>query len=129
VTGRSDALVGRSFLKLGAGEALARLIAFGVTVYLARLLGAGVYGTIVLAAAILLYATSVTDSGIEQLGVRDVAHDRASLGTLLPAYLGTRLAVAVGLSLTLAAVALDLEFCTLYTACRSSAISRGSCST
>src|SRR5206468_10979434 len=37
----ADTRVARSFLKLGAGEALARIIAFGATVYLARLLGPG----------------------------------------------------------------------------------------
>jgi O-antigen/teichoic acid export membrane protein len=94
VAARSDAVVGRSFLKLGAGEVLARLIAFAATVYLARLLGAEVYGMIVLATAILLYVGCVTDCGIDQLGVRDIAHDRSSLAVLLPEYLGARLVVA-----------------------------------
>lgn len=106
MTGRDDAMVGRSFLKLGTGEALARLIAFGAAVYLARLLGASVYGMIVLATAILLYVTCVSDCGIDQLGVRDVAHDRSRLRELVPEYLGARLFLALILIVLLVAVGL-----------------------
>ena len=92
---RHDAAVGRSFLKLGSGEALARLIAFGATVYLARRLGADVYGSIALAAAILLYLACVTDCGIEMLGVSDVARQPAGISARLPSILVGRLMVAV----------------------------------
>ena len=37
------ATVGSNFLKLGSGEAAARLIAFGVAVYLARTRGSSIY--------------------------------------------------------------------------------------
>jgi O-antigen/teichoic acid export membrane protein len=106
VSERHDAVVGRSFLKLGVGEALARLIAFAATVYLARLLGPGVYGVIVLAMAILLYASCITESGIDMLGVHDIARDRQRFDVLLPSYLGARLLVAVVLILLLAGAGL-----------------------
>ena len=103
---RNDAAVGRSFLKLGAGEAAARLISFSATVYLARLLGADSYGVIVLATAILLYVACVSDCGVDLLGVHDVARDPAALARLAPAYLGARLLVAIALSVLLAGVGL-----------------------
>ena len=56
--------VGRTFAKLASGEALARLIAFGVTVFLARQLGAGGYGVIALATAVILYLSFVADAGL-----------------------------------------------------------------
>jgi len=91
---RHDAAVGRSFLKLGTGEAVARLIAFGATAYLARRLGADVYGTIALATAILLYLACVTDCGIEMLGVSDVARQPSGIAGFLPSILVARLVVA-----------------------------------
>lgn len=86
--------VGRGFLELSLGEAFARLVSFGVTVYLARALGPEIYGVIVLATAIMSYIGPVMDSGVELLGVHDVAHDRARLPSLLPTYLGARLLLA-----------------------------------
>ena len=94
--------VGRRFLTLGLGEAAARLIAFAATVYLARRLGADVYGIVVLAAAVLLYATCVTDCGVSMLGVRDVAHEPGRLSALLPELLGARLVVGFVLVVLLA---------------------------
>jgi O-antigen/teichoic acid export membrane protein len=92
---RHDAAVARSFLKLGLGEAAARIVAFGATVYLARTLGASTYGVIVLATAVMLYLTFLTDCGVDALGVRDVAAAPEALPTLLPSTLGARLMVGV----------------------------------
>lgn len=87
--------VGGNFLKLGLGEVAARLIAFGATVYLARTLGASTYGVIVLATAVLLYLAFIADCGVEMLGVREVAADRAALFGNLPEILGARLLAAI----------------------------------
>lgn len=100
------ASVGLSFIKLGVGEAMARIIAFGATVYLARTLGASVYGVVVLASAVLLYLTSLTDCGVEALGVHEVAADPAALPSTVPEILGARL--IVGLLLTVITVAVGL---------------------
>lgn len=87
--------VGLAFLKFGMGEAAARLVAFGATVYLARTLGASSYGVIVLALAMLLYLQVIADCGVEALGVRDVAEAPDQIGQRIPDVLGSRLLVAV----------------------------------
>lgn len=105
---RHDAAVGRSFLKLGTGEALARLVAFGATAYLARRLGADVYGIIALASAILLYLNSITDCGVEMLGISDVARQPSGIAAFLPSILVARLAVAAILIVLVAGTGLFL---------------------
>lgn len=105
---RPDTLVGRSFLKLGFGEAAARVIAFGATVYLARTLGASLYGVIVLATAVLLYLTFVTDSGVDALGIRDVADAPEALPVTLAETLGARLLVGIVLTVVTALAGLLL---------------------
>lgn len=95
--------VARSFLTLGGGEALARLVAFATTVYLARTLGAGPYGVISLATAVTLYFTYIVDCGIEMLGVREIAEDPARVSRLVPAVLSTRLGAALAASIVISA--------------------------
>jgi O-antigen/teichoic acid export membrane protein len=58
---------------LAIGEGLARLIAFGTTVYLARTLGPEVYGVVAVAAGVMLYLTQIADSGVELAGMTDAA--------------------------------------------------------
>lgn len=103
---RPAAGVGRSFLTLGGGEVIARLIAFAATVYLARTLGASVYGVVVLGMAVLLYLTCLTDCGIEALGVHEVAADRGALPATLPGILGARLIVGGTLTIITALMGL-----------------------
>lgn len=98
--------VGRNFLKLGAGEAVARIIAFGATVYVARALGASAYGVIALATAILLYLSVLSDAGIDTLGIQQVAANRAALFKTLPDILGARLLIGIGLILVTVVVGL-----------------------
>lgn len=88
-----DSTVRRRFLKLGAGEAIARLIGFGATVYLAKTLGASGYGVVVLATTVLLYLTVITNCGLEGVGIRDVAANPDALARTLPSILSARLAV------------------------------------
>ncbi|RMD81867.1 MAG: hypothetical protein D6815_10655 [Candidatus Dadabacteria bacterium] len=84
----------REFLALGSGEALSRIIAFCVTMYLARTLGASAYGVIALAAGVNLYLAKIADFGIEAAGVREVAGAPQSIGRMAPAVLGLRLLIA-----------------------------------
>lgn len=58
---------------LAIGEALARLIAFGTTVYLARTLGPETYGVVAVAAGVMLYLNQIADSGVELAGMTDAA--------------------------------------------------------
>ena len=99
--------VGRNFLALGLGEALSRLIAFGAMVYAARVLGAGPYGTIGVAAAVILYLSRVADAGFELgLGVREIAASPTFLATTAPSVMGARAVMAVLLATATTVVAL-----------------------
>lgn len=98
----------RNFFALGVGDGLARLIAFGATVYLARVLGADGYGVVALAAGIVLYLAQIADFGIEAIGIREIAQDPLRLGTLGPPILGARLALAGVVAVLTAAMALTL---------------------
>ena len=103
----SERLVARNFLTLGSGEALARLIAFAATVYVARVLGPESYGIIELAAAITLYFSRVADFGIDLgLGVREIAAHRSDLGQLAPVVLTARILISALLVAMLAAFGL-----------------------
>jgi len=86
-------------MTLGSGEALSRLVAFGVTMYLARTLGANGYGVIALAAGINLYLAKIADFGVEAAGIREIAGTPAALERLASAVLSARLLLAVGLAM------------------------------
>src|SRR5262245_39713343 len=105
---RSGRIVARNFLALGVGEVAARIIAFGATVYMAHVLGPGMYGIIGFATAVLLYLSRVADFGIELSGTRDLARDSNTLQRLAPAVLTIRLAIAVVLIVATSAIALLL---------------------
>lgn len=102
----SARLVARNFLALGSGEALARVVAFVGTVYVARTLGAASYGVISFAAAVMLYALRIADAGIEQgLGIREVAVDPTGRDAVIPTLATMRFVFSLGIALLLAAVA------------------------
>lgn len=100
--------VAQNFAALGAGEILSRIIAFLATVYLARTLGAGVYGVVAFAGAVLLYAGHLADAGIDTLGVPIVARAPARAGELLTSLSLARLAAALLVALLLAAAGLTV---------------------
>jgi O-antigen/teichoic acid export membrane protein len=100
----SDGRVGRSFLALASGDALARLVAFGAGVYVARTLGREAFGVITLSTGVLLYFSNVVECGIDLVGVRQVAHDESAMRKLAPALVGVRLAIALALALAIAAL-------------------------
>src|SRR5881394_4586501 len=62
---RPDTSVGRMFAVLGAGEALARLLSFAGTVWIARRMGADAYGIIAVAVAVVSYFNYVADYSVE----------------------------------------------------------------
>jgi O-antigen/teichoic acid export membrane protein len=95
----SPGAVARSFLALGLGEAFSRLIAFAATVYAARTLGAGLFGTVAFAAAVVLYFNRVVDAGFELgLGVREIAADPGFLAGAVPTVLTVRTLLALALA-------------------------------
>ncbi len=93
----SASSVGRRFLTLGVGEVSSRLFAFVASVYVARTLGASVYGVVAAATTVMLYLAFVADCGIDMLGVREVAEHPAALPETLPPILGARLLVSAAL--------------------------------
>lgn len=92
-----EGTVARTFLTLGSGDALARVISFGAFVYLARALGAEAFGTLELAAAIVIYGNRIVDFGFDLgLGVRETsAGDRDYRSRLLTTALLLRSAIAL----------------------------------
>ena len=76
------------------GDGLARLLAFGGTIYLARVLGADGYGVVALALGVTLYLQKLVDYGVEELGIRRVAASRSDADRLVGAYVAGRLALA-----------------------------------
>lgn len=100
---------GRRFLALGLGETAARLVAFGVTVYVARTLGADRYGVLVAATTVVMYLVFVVDAGMEMVGVKEVAAAPDRVSALLGSVLGSRLGIAaavIGVTALVAIVAL-----------------------
>ena len=79
---------------LGLGEAVARLVGFAGTVYVARRLGVDAYGIIAVAAAIVLYFSHVADYSVEILGARAIARDRGNVDGLAPPLVVARLQIA-----------------------------------
>ena len=58
---QSDRNVARNFLVLVSGEMVSRVIAFGVTVFVARVLGAEGYGVVAFAVGVNLYFSKLAD--------------------------------------------------------------------
>lgn len=85
------AATGRRFLQLGIGEAVARIVGFAATVYLARTLGAGVFGVIVAATTVISCLAFVADAGMDMIGVREVAAHPDRVSSLLGGVIGSRL--------------------------------------
>jgi len=91
---QSDRSVARNFLALVSGEVLARVIAFGVVVFIARALGAGGYGVVAFAVGVNLYLGKIADFAIEWVGSRAVARNRDQLQIIVGAVMGLRLVLA-----------------------------------
>ena len=100
--------VGKSFLTLGAGESISRVIGFVASILLARRLGPAGFGMVALAHAVVLYCQYVADFGVHTLGVREVAARPASAPVLVPSLVAGRLLVAAGLVAAVAAAGLLL---------------------
>lgn len=102
-------LVTANFLSLGLGEAVARIVAFLATVYVARVLGASYFGMTAFAAAVILYLGRVVDGGLDSgLGIRLIASKRNRIERLGVTLLAARLAGAAILFMLLSVVGLLL---------------------
>lgn len=86
---------------------MARIIAFAGTVYLARTLGADLYGTIGFSTAVIIYLARVVDGGIDLgIGVREMAADAEATIARAPAIITVRFVMALLLAVLVAAVAM-----------------------
>jgi len=90
---QSDRKLSRNFLVLVSGEVVSRVIAFGVTVFIARVLGAEGYGVIAFALGINLYFSKLADFAVEWVGAREISKLRDSFEHLAAAIMGVRLGV------------------------------------
>lgn len=75
--------------------------------YLARALGVEMYGIVGVALAVLYYFGRLTDAGLDLVGMRELASDRASAKQVAQSVLGFRIALSVVLATLLAAGALQ----------------------
>jgi O-antigen/teichoic acid export membrane protein len=85
----------RSFLALGSAEAVSRIIAFGVALYLARTLGPEGYGVIALAIGVNLYLGKIADFGIEAVGIKEIADAPRDSKRIASAVMSARLAITL----------------------------------
>ncbi|MGH7665482.1 MAG: flippase [Gemmatimonadaceae bacterium] len=104
----SERVVARNFLALGTAEILSRLVAFAATVYLARVLGATMYGIVAFASAVALYFAHLGNFGVEVVGVQVVAEQRDRRDGLVGMLLVARLLWATLLGIALAGASLLL---------------------
>lgn len=98
----------RNFLALASGEATSRLIAFGTTIYLARVLGATHFGVIAFALGITLYLMRIADFAIEAVGSKEIAENPQNLEKIASSVLIARLQLTTMLVLVSAACAFQL---------------------
>lgn len=64
-----------NFISLSAGETVGKSLAFVRVIYLSRLLGVELFGTLEFASTILLYFVLFIDIGLGILGTREIARD------------------------------------------------------
>jgi O-antigen/teichoic acid export membrane protein len=105
-THTSEGRVARSFAALASGDAIARVIGFAAGVYVARRLGAEMFGVMMFGQAVVLYFTHLAACGTDLPGVRDIAEEPGRARTLAPSILTVRLIVSLGLIVVLASSAL-----------------------
>jgi O-antigen/teichoic acid export membrane protein len=94
----------RSFVALGSAEAVSRIIAFGVALYLARTLGPEGYGVIALAIGVNLYLGKFADFGIEAVGIKEIADAPHDARRIASAVMSARLTITVVMVIAAGAV-------------------------
>jgi len=102
----ASSTVARHFAALASGDAIARVVAFLAGVFVARELGAEMFGVMALGQAIVLYVNHLAACGVDLTGIREVAADNSRVRTLVPSLLTFRTLVAAGLFVVLSVGAL-----------------------
>ena len=91
--------IARASLALLSGDAIARLLMFGTTVYAARVLGPVSFGLVTFAQALLGYFVLASDWGLSIYGAREIARDPPRGREAWRAISGMRLLIATSLLL------------------------------
>lgn len=101
----------RNIAAIASGEITARLVAFAATALLTRRLGPEGFGIVGFAAAIAGYLTLAVNSGLNEVGGREVARDPGSARAVYAGVLSIRLTIAVAALVVLgvASMLLPLE--------------------
>ena len=98
--------IARSFAALASGDAVGRVLAFLAGVYVARELGAAMFGVMAFGQAVVLYFTHLSACGLELTGAREIAADPSRARSLLPSILAARTLVSAALAALLSGAAL-----------------------
>jgi len=98
----------KNFLSLSGSDVIARLLGSVLTIYIARVLGAGVFGQLSFAIAFTSYFTLFSDFGLTTLGVREIAKDKKKTSTFGTNILVLQLLLAFLLILVLSALLIFL---------------------
>lgn len=98
----------RNIAAIASGEVTARLVAFAATALLTRRLGPEGFGIVGFATAIAGYLTLAVNSGLNEVGGREVARDPGSARTVYAGVLTIRLAIAAAALLVLGVVSVLL---------------------
>lgn len=86
----------KNFFVLVGAEVFSKIVTFAAFAYLARLLGAGNFGYIEWAAAVLLCASLIVDQGFSTYGAREIAKNPRSTARLMREIVTARLFLAAG---------------------------------
>lgn len=95
-------MLARNAVWLTGGDLVSRIIAFGVAIYLARVLGAEGFGQLGAALALVSYLLIVVDAGVEPYATREVARDRRRVPLLVTQVFLLRLVLATAMFAMLA---------------------------
>jgi len=98
--------IARAFAALASGDAVGRVVAFLAGVWVARELGAELFGVMAFGQAVVLYFTHLSACGLELTGAREIAADASRVRTLLPSILTARTLVSAALAAALSGAAL-----------------------
>lgn len=96
-----ESKIARSFAALASGDAVARMVAFVAGIWVARRLGAEMFGVMAFGQAVVLYFTHLAACGVDLTGIRDVAQDPERARSHAPSILTFRTLVSFGLMLVL----------------------------
>jgi O-antigen/teichoic acid export membrane protein len=92
----SSGRIGRSVFSLGAGQLVARAVAFAGTAYLSRTLGPAGFGTLGFATALVGYVGLAVTLGFNEIGAREIAGRPSEARSIGRSVIALRLLMALG---------------------------------